>query len=286
MTSVVSGASEQSKVQAAYKGAAAVYQNTVIADYQRASVRHILADLYPTPASGDRVLDLGCGTGIGLLVLRELYPQLGQSVGLDLSAQMLETAQAETVQSANAANPISWLQGNAQTLPFAENSFDLLISHNAFHWFPDRGLALQEIRRVLKPTGRMALLFEGQTARKYSLNVRRRVLERHGLQAPSGFGNSAAPGEAWNSLAGVEKLVEEAGLEIIDLWGRQSYYYLPVGIIVQQFRSTAAYWQAGLPEDKVTQILTEMEAELTAMATQRGFREVLYPINVIARKKS
>jgi ubiquinone/menaquinone biosynthesis C-methylase UbiE len=279
-TNSILDSSEQVKVQAAYQGAAVVYNNSQIGDYQRASAYHLLADIYPHPASGSRVLDLGCGTGIALFVLRELYPQIGPVVGLDLSVEMLEQAQAK-----NGAEAIGWIQSHAQTLPFDANAFDLIISHNAFHWFPDRVQALQEIKRVLKPGGRMAFLFEGHGARHYSLDIRREVLKRYGLKAPPGFGYATdETGEGWNSLLGVEKLITEAGLNILDLWGRESYIYLPVEILMNQFEATIGYWGSDLSQEKINLVLDEMRRELQALETPRGFREVLYPVNVIAQK--
>jgi ubiquinone/menaquinone biosynthesis C-methylase UbiE len=273
---------EHLKVQAAYKSAATCYHHTSMGDYQRQSARHLLADLWPPPAPGETVLDVGCGTGIALLVLLQLYPQIGRAVGLDLSPEMLERARQE---AAGLAHPVEWYQADAQTLPFEDDTFNLIISHNAFHWFPDRPQALAEMKRVLAPGGRIALLFEGAGARQTSLGIRRSVLQRYGLKPPAGFGTLPDDGEIWNSLAGVEKLVEAAGFSIVDLWGRQSYVYLPVAVFMAQFKSTADYWKsAGLDDSKIAQIFQEIEAELQARATERGVREVLYPVNVIAAK--
>jgi len=48
-----------------------------------------------------------------------------------------------------------WVQGNALGLPFADASFDAVVSTEAFHWFPDQGAALVEFFRVLAPSGRL-----------------------------------------------------------------------------------------------------------------------------------
>jgi ubiquinone/menaquinone biosynthesis C-methylase UbiE len=193
---------------------------------------------------------------------------------------MLKT---DKVEAATINHPITWLEGDAQNLPFEQNSFELVISHNAFHWFPDRPQALQEIKRVLKSGGRVAMAFEGEGARQNSLGIRHRVLTKHNLKPPPGFGPGS--GQTWNSVLGVEKLLEEAGFKTAEVWGRQSYQYLPLEVLIMQFRSTSAYWAAGLSSEKTVGILEEMRQELQAQTSEKGFREILFPINLIARKE-
>ncbi|MEI7553913.1 methyltransferase domain-containing protein [Candidatus Chlorohelix sp.] len=275
--------SEKDRIQAAYKGASNMYHRTPGGDFQRSSVRHLLVDLDPVPNVGDSVLDLGCGTGIGIFMLLELYPQIGKIVGLDLSPQMLENARAEAAQI---DHPITWLEGDGHKLPLEDNSFNLVISHNAFHWMTDRAKVLQELNRVLVSGGRIALLFEGAGARENQMSVRRRVLSKYNLTPPIGYGTAYGhdSAEAWNTVTAVENLVEEAGFQINDVWARQSYQYIPPELIVTMFRSTNAYWSAGLSQEQTDSIMDEIKNEIYAQTTERGFREIMYPINVIAVK--
>src|SRR5947207_10766704 len=69
----------------------------------------------------DRILDLGCGTGIVARVLRERLGGAASIVGLDASAPMLAKARA-------IAPEIEWREGNAAALPFPDESFDLVLS--------------------------------------------------------------------------------------------------------------------------------------------------------------
>jgi SAM-dependent methyltransferase len=250
-------------------------------DYQKVSARHLLEAIYPRPQAGDKTLDIGCGTGIALFQLHELYPEIGPMVGFDLSAQMLSQAVDTAVEEGIMA---SWVQGDAHHLPFQDEYFDLVICHNAFHWFNNRPGAILEMRRVLKPGGRVALLFEGAGARQVSLGIRQRILEKYGLKPPPGYGPAAHSTEAWNTIAGIETLLEETGLLAQDIWVRQSFMYLPVQILQQQFRSTSTYWANGLGEERVNTILAEIESELKESSTSKGFREILMPLNVLARK--
>lgn len=94
---------------------------------------------------GARVLDLGCGPGDGL---RRLCAQGYRGVGGDLSGAMTRRA--------SLFGPVARL--SALALPFRDGAFDGLVCTNSFHHYPDAVLALQEMRRVLKFGGRLALV--------------------------------------------------------------------------------------------------------------------------------
>jgi ubiquinone/menaquinone biosynthesis C-methylase UbiE len=100
-----------------------------------------------------RVLDLGCGAGH---VSFHVAPSAAEVVAYDLSADMLRTVEA-AVGERKLGN-ISTMQGRAECLPFAEDSFDVVISRYSAHHWSDLGVALREVRRVLKPGGRMAIV--------------------------------------------------------------------------------------------------------------------------------
>lgn len=99
----------------------------------------------------ERVLDVGCGTGNLILSMRERWPLL-RCWGVDLCGEMLEVGKAK-LGRAGGRPPL--VQGRAERLPFAEGSFDLVISCNSLHFVPDPAQALSEFRRVLRPGGRL-----------------------------------------------------------------------------------------------------------------------------------
>ena len=106
---------------------------------------------------GDRVLDVGCGTGV---VAREAAQRVGTEgrvVGLDLNPRMLAVAR-------RIAPEIEWRQGDAGELPFEDGAFDVVASQFAAMFFPDPVLALREMWRVLAPRGRLAVAVCGPLA--------------------------------------------------------------------------------------------------------------------------
>ncbi len=107
----------------------------------------VLAEL--RAARCQRVLDVGCGTGLLAARVRRELP--GTHVaGCDFSNGMLRQARARERAG-------WWVQGDAGHLPFRAGAFDAVVSTEAFHWFPDRPAALAEFRRVLRPRGRLLL---------------------------------------------------------------------------------------------------------------------------------
>ena len=99
------------------------------------------------------VLDIGCGTGeFERLVLAEHPGQ--QIVGIDISDQMLAIARHKCRDDLN----VSFQTAPASELPFERNSFDVVISASAFHYFDDPEAALAEMKRVLKPDGKVVIL--------------------------------------------------------------------------------------------------------------------------------
>jgi SAM-dependent methyltransferase len=99
---------------------------------------------------GQRVLDVACGTGVLAHTLADRVGPNGSVVGIDLNEGMLAVARRK-------APEIEWQQGRAESLPFASESFDVVVSQFGLMFFEDRRTAIQEMMRVLRPRGRMAV---------------------------------------------------------------------------------------------------------------------------------
>ncbi len=101
-------------------------------------------------APGDRVLDACCGTGdLALASLRLLGS--GKVTGLDFSEAMLERARRKS-------SDIDWIRGDLLRLPFQDGAFDAVTVGFGVRNVEDLDRALRELRRVLKPGGRLAIL--------------------------------------------------------------------------------------------------------------------------------
>jgi demethylmenaquinone methyltransferase/2-methoxy-6-polyprenyl-1,4-benzoquinol methylase len=99
--------------------------------------------------SGDRVLDAACGTGD--LAIADLKAGAGAVTGLDFSEKMLERARAKQPS-------IEWVQGDMLALPFADETFDAATVGFGVRNVENLELGLRELRRVLRPGGRLAIL--------------------------------------------------------------------------------------------------------------------------------
>lgn len=120
----------------------------------------------------DRVLDLGCGTGIVARVLRDRLGGGVRIAGVDVSAPMIAKARS-------LAPEIEWHEANAMALPFGPAAFDLILSQQMVQFVPDPLAALREARRVLAPGGRMLVSAWRSRAEQPLFDELGRLAERH-----------------------------------------------------------------------------------------------------------
>jgi ubiquinone/menaquinone biosynthesis C-methylase UbiE len=105
--------------------------------------------------SGGIVLDVGTGTGVLAIEFAKGIPA-ASVVGLDLSPVALEVAR-ENAQKSPVSSRVSFEEGNAEDMPFKDDTFDLAISGNTLHLLKDPVRMFNEIQRVLKPGGRFLI---------------------------------------------------------------------------------------------------------------------------------
>src|ERR1700731_754626 len=118
---------------------------------------------------GERVLDLGCGSGWATRLLARLVAEgpegFGQVVGVDVSDEMVRQARAASKDFEN----ILYVWGSAQQIPWEENFFDKVLSVESFYYYADQDRALAELFRVMAPHGRLFILINLYKDNPYSL---------------------------------------------------------------------------------------------------------------------
>src|SRR5262249_30409039 len=112
--------------------------------------------------SADHVLDLGCGTG---WASRRMARVAAEVTGLDVADEMLRRAEQAPAQ----VNNVRYVWGSAEKIPAANNAFTKVLSVESFYYYADQGKALDELRRVMAPGGRLFILINLYKDNHYSL---------------------------------------------------------------------------------------------------------------------
>ena len=133
-----------------FKKAAEIYDSGRSGIYEMCKYDYpkVLAELEHTEFND--VLDCGCGTGPMIAILSEKYPKKHYT-GLDLTPEMIEKAKQKNLTNAE------FVVGDCENLPFADNSFDVVICTNSFHHYPNPQDFFNSAYRVLKKGGRLVL---------------------------------------------------------------------------------------------------------------------------------
>jgi len=123
---------------------------------------------------GDVVLDVACGPGNFSREFARAVGESGLVVGIDASRTMLDRGAADLERSG--LDNLALIRGNAVELPFRDDSFDAACCFAALHLFDDPMLALDQIARVLKPGGRIAVMTS--VRRQLTVPVLKPLIER------------------------------------------------------------------------------------------------------------
>jgi ubiquinone/menaquinone biosynthesis C-methylase UbiE len=151
--------------------------------------------------SGDEVLDVACGAGNATIPAAEVA---ARTVGLDITPELIEAGKkAATEQGVE----IEWVEGDAQDMPFDDESFDVALSVFGCMFAPDHAKAAAELARVLKPGGRMVVAAwrpEGNVGRMFA------TIASHLPQPPEGF----QPPPLWGTEDHAREIFDGTGMEL------------------------------------------------------------------------
>jgi len=153
---------------------------------------------------GEEVLEIGVGTGFSLVEIAKAVGEKGKAYGLDITPQMLEIT-GERIGKTGLANRVELQEADARNMPYEDNKFDAVYIASTLELFdtPDISRVLKEIKRVLKPNGRLCVGSLTKEGREGSLFLR--FYE---------WLHQKVPKYASCRPIYVEKSVEDAGYEI------------------------------------------------------------------------
>lgn len=215
---------------------------------------------------GERVLDVGCGTGI---VARNAAETVGGEnvVGVDLNEGMLEIAERATSDTDPA---IDWRRADASDLPFPDGSFDVVLCQQALQFFEDPSDALADMHRVLAPGGRIVCSVWRPIEFQPGYAVLAEALERH-VSAEAGT-MMRSPFPSWN-IDRLHELTRAAGFGsptvTIEIGGMR-YPSIEAFVRREAASSPMAEKIAELPGETREALLATVAAELEEYIDDQG----------------
>jgi ubiquinone/menaquinone biosynthesis C-methylase UbiE len=221
--------------------------------------------------AGERVLDVACGTGaVTRLAAKSVGPD-GRVVGLDLSSDMLDVAGMRAHETV--AAPIEWRLGDVGALPVDEESFDVVLCAFGLMFFPDRASALKEMRRVLRPGGRLILMVWGSMRECPGQLAMKESWTRHFDAEASGlFDRQHSLGDP----ATLRSIVDDAGFRDSEVHSAMGWVRLPSPEVL--VRSYGA--MAGVATDEPTRAAVIADVNV-ALELYVGAEGLAYPIQAI-----
>lgn len=219
---------------------------------------------------GQSVLDVAGGPGEPSLTIAEMVGPIGTVTYTDAVAEMVAAAEAEGKR--RGLSNISFQQSVAESLPFADDSFDATVSRLGVMLFSDPAAALREMLRVTKPGGALCFVVWGENARNPFTSCVTKVISRY-VDSPAE--DPDAPGAFRFAEGGkLARLLTEAGAT--DVQERELDFHIAAPISVEQFwemRST----MSGTLRDKLATLSPE-KARQVSLDVQDAVRE-FFPNN-------
>jgi SAM-dependent methyltransferase len=212
--------------------------------------------------TGDRVLDIACGTGVLAREVAARTGPMGRVAGLDPHAGMLAVAR-------DLSPAIDWQDGTAEALPFPDGSFEVVVSQFGLMFFTDRDKAIREMQRVMVAGGRCAVAVWDAIENAPPFAVLVGLLDRiagkaagDALRAPFALGDRRA----------LAALFSGAGATSVDVTTRQGPAQFPSAreLVEAELRRWLPVMGVVLPEPEISLIVAEAEKALIPYVTRDG----------------
>jgi len=227
-------------------------------------------------ATGQKALDVACGTGVlAREAARRVQPG-GTVIGLDRNDGMLAVARSK-------APDIDWRLGKAESLPFQDGAMDAVVSQFGLMFFEDRGAALREMWRVLRPGCRFAVAVWGALERSPGYAAMTVLLQRlfgprvaDALRAPFALGDPEALAFQF-AQAGI------SGFQLRTVDGAARFPSIESWV-----HTDVKGWTLADPIDDVqyTQLLQAAQAELTPYVQRDGTVAFGCPAHIVVAAKA
>ena len=200
------------------------YGGTAAENYQRFFVPTIgapvadnliaIAGLQP----GERVLDVACGTGVVTRLAAQRVGAAGSVTGLDINPGMLAVAASETPSDMS----IDWREANAESMPFPDSAFDVVLCQMGLQFVTSKLTALREMRRVLERGGRAAITVPGPKPPLFAIMTD--ALARHLSPEAASFGDLVF---SMHDVDELKELMRSAGFRKVNVEAKSKALRLP-----------------------------------------------------------
>ena len=216
---------------------------------------------------GEHVLDVACGTGTAARVAAQYVTATGTVAGLDIDPGMIEVARSRPSSSEGAR--LSWHCGSALDMPFSGGMFDAVLCLQGLQFFPDKLAGLREMRRVLKPAGRLAASVWRTIEHCKGHHALTEALERHGVDA-----SAARRPFSLGDAAELNRLAHEAGFREVNVQAvvKVIRFHSPRQFIesLAAGAPSTRHALAKLPESERGVLIDEMAASLQRYVDRDG----------------
>jgi SAM-dependent methyltransferase len=178
-------------------------------DILLAPVADILIDR-ARPKAGERIIDVGCGSGATSIAFAQKVGPTGHVFGVDVSGPMLARARQSAPKELPKEFPIDFVLADATVHPFDPASFDLLASRFGVMFFADPALSFSNLRKALRPSGRLAFACWREPRENPWMMLPLQAVYQHVPKLPQQGPEDPGP-FSFASEARVQRILGEAG---------------------------------------------------------------------------